>query len=146
MQCPIDLKSDALHHSFDFNTNKFYQMGAKCSALGIAILNDMRLVAERLIELGADVNEWDSLDGSNLTHVSNDMLALAARGNGAGYITLLVENGASVDLPADAKHISAIQWASMYGGDVAAQELCDLGANMNYTSKYSYPHLALKVA
>ena len=61
MQCPFDIDADALHHAFDMR----HETGEKCSALGIAILNDMYPVAERLIELGADVNEYDNYLGKH---------------------------------------------------------------------------------
>ena len=51
-----------------------------------------------------------------------------------GYLTLLVENGAVLDQPSNWNHMSPFQWAAAYGKHVAAQELCDLGANINFTT------------
>jgi hypothetical protein len=96
------------------------------SALGHAIMNDMYLVAERLIELGADVHERDSAG----TVGSADALGLAAYSNNPGYIALLVENGVSVT-ETDSKFLLPIQWAGFYGRAVTSQELCDFGVDIN---------------
>ena len=89
-------------------------------------MNDMYLVAERLIELGADVHEIDSAGTPN----SVDVLGLAAYSNNPGYIALLVENGASVT-ETDSKFMLPIQWAGFFGRAVTSQELCDFGVDIN---------------
>lgn len=84
MQCPIDLASDALHYKWNFKGLGMF------SALTQAIASDMKPVAERLIELGADVNERDASTNFSVFEV-------AAIDNLEGYIPLLVAHGVDVD-------------------------------------------------
>jgi hypothetical protein len=117
MQCPIDLASDALRYKWNYKDLGTF------SALTQAINRDMMQVAERLIELGADVSERDATNNFSVIEV-------AAIDNLQGYITLLVENGVDVDQRDPRKH-TAIHHAAYWDSEKTAQELCDLGADMN---------------
>ena len=117
MQCPIDLASDALRYKWNFKGLGMF------SALTQAINRDMMQVAERLIELGADVSERDATNNFSVIEV-------AAIDNLEGYITLLVANGVDVDQRSP-RQSTAIHHAAYWGAEKTAQELCDLGADMN---------------
>jgi len=96
----------------------------------------MRPVAERLIELGADVHEWDNIDDGTTNSIhSFNVMGYAVASNNAGYIDLLLENGAELEFN-EPKKYTAPQILGIMGSEVTTKELCDLGANMNSKSAY----------
>lgn len=59
---------------------------------------------------------------------------------------MLVENGAPVDIDDDSSIMTAILRAAYESSDVAAQELCDAGADMNLTNRTYHTWRASRMA
>jgi ankyrin repeat protein len=104
--------------------------------LSLAVLNSQLSFLEHLLDRGADVNAT----GGKMKETA---LHHAAYENSAPILHLLIERGASLDIPTQTG-ATALHYASVAGCDAAVRTLLDKGAAVDYTchSQFTALHQA----
>lgn len=126
-----------LKHGADINAS----MEDGCAPLHLAAANGFHQVADLLLSHGCDVNPVDTIAGRTPLHYA----VLSAGTDGTGFVELLLDKGASVDLAAK-DGCTALHLAALRGHLEIARLLISRDANVNARDEAGQAPLHLAAA